>query len=135
MGYICARLIALLADVRPYMGWYWLLAVAIGIVIAIALPWALVRLARSPARWPGWLLVGYAMALIGGMRYYLSLRFAPPSTVPAVLPPPPPGFVLKIAGLSAVTVTVATIALLILAVLVEIAAPGRIGRWLRARHT
>ncbi len=115
VGYICARLIVLLADVRPYTGWYWLLAVASGIGVAVALPWAYVRGARGSARWPGWLLVGYIMALVGGMRYYLSLRFTPPGSVPAALPPPSPWFVLEIAGLSATTFTWAAITLLMLA--------------------
>jgi hypothetical protein len=73
MGYICARLIVLLADVRPYIGWYWLLAVASGIVVVVAPVWAVVAGFRSSARWPGWLLLGYIAALVGGMRYYLSL--------------------------------------------------------------
>ena len=135
MGYICARLIVLLADVRPYTGWYWLLAVASGIVIAIALPWAFVRGARGSGRWSGWLLVGYTAALAGGMRYYLSLRFSPPGIVPAVVPPPPPWFVLEIGGLSAVTLTFVAITLLILAAMVEVIAPGPVGGWLRARRT
>jgi hypothetical protein len=135
MGYVCARLIALLADVRPYIGWYLLLAAGIGTVIAVAVPWALVRGARGSARWAIWLLTGYIVVLIGGMRYYLSLRFTPPGSVPAVLPPPPLWFVLEIAGLSAVAVTVAAVTLLVLAVLVEVVAPGPVGRWLRARLT
>jgi hypothetical protein len=135
LGYLCARLIVLLADVRPYTGWYWLLAVAGGIVIAVAAPWALVRGARRPARWPGWLLAGYTVALVGGMRYYLSLRFTPPSSFPAVLAPPPPWFVLEIAGLSAVTLTLAALTLLMLAVMAGMIAPGPVGGWLRARLT
>jgi hypothetical protein len=134
MGYICARFIVLLADVRPYTGWYWLLAVASGIGVAVALPWAYVRGARGSARWPGWLLVGYIMALAGGMRYYLSLRFTPPGSVPTALPPPPPWFVLEIAGLSAATFTLAAITLLLLAVMVEVVAPGPVGGWLLARR-
>ena len=134
-GWACARLIVLLADVRPYTGWYWLLAVASGIVIAVALPCAFVRGARGSARWSGWLLLGYTVALVGGMRYYLSLRFTPPRSVPVVLPPPPPWFVLEIAGLSAVTLTFVAITLLILAVMVEVIAPGPVGGWLRAQRT
>jgi hypothetical protein len=130
MGYSCARLTVLLADVRPYIGWYLLLAVAAGMVIAVAVPWAFVRGGRRAARWPGWLLLGYTWALIGGMGYYLSLRFTPPSRVPRM--PPPLGLVLQIAGLSAVTLTVAAITLLLLAVLAEVIAPGPAGRWLRA---
>ena len=135
MGYLCARLIVLLADVRPYTGWYWLLALAGGIVIAVAPPWALIRGARRPPRWLGWLLAGYVIALVGGMRYYLSLRFIPPSGAPAVLPPPPPRLVLEITGLSAVTFTMAAVTLLILAAMAEVFAPGSVGGWLRARHT
>jgi hypothetical protein len=138
LAWASAKFILLLADVRPYTGWYWLLALAAGIVIAVALPWALVRAARRaprrPARWPGWLLVGYTMALLGGMGYYLPLRFTPPSSVPAVLPAPSPQFVLEIAGLSAEALTFAAITLLILAVMVEVIAPGPVGRWLRARR-
>jgi hypothetical protein len=40
----------LLADVRPYVGWYLLLAVACGIVVAVGLPWMLVRGFRGSAR-------------------------------------------------------------------------------------
>jgi hypothetical protein len=133
-GWASAKCILLLADVKPYTGWYWLLAVAGGIVIAVALPWALVRAVRGPARWTGWLLVAYTAALVGGMRYYLSLRFTPPSSVPAVLPAPPPQFVLEIAGLSAEALTFVAVTLLILAVMVEVIAPGPVGGWLRARR-
>jgi len=134
-GYVCARLIVLLADVRPYIGWYLLLAVGIGIVVAVTLPWVFVRGARGSARWPIWLMVGYTMALVGGMRYYLSLRFTPPGRIPAVLPPPPLWFVLEIAGLAAVAVSFAAVTLLILAALIGVVAPGPIGRQLRARLT
>jgi hypothetical protein len=134
MGYICARLIVLLADVRPYIGWDWVLAVASGIVVAVALPWAfVVGGSRSSGRWPAWLLIGYIVAVAGGMRYYLALRFTAPGHVPAVLSPPPLWFVLKIAGLSAVTLTVVAITLLMLVVLAEVIAPGPVGRWLQAR--
>jgi hypothetical protein len=133
-GWASAKFILLLADVRPYAGWYWLLAVAGGIVIAVALPWALVRAARSPARWTGWLLLGYTIALVFGLRYYLSVRFTPPSSVPAALPAPPPQFVLEIAGLSAEALTLVAVTLLILAVMVEVTAPGPVGGWLRARR-
>jgi len=135
LGYVCARLIVLLADVRPYVGWYLLLAVACGIVVAVALPWFLVRGFRASPRWAGWALLVYIGALVGGMRYYLSLRYTPPSSVPAVLPPPPWWFVLEITGLAAVALTVVAITLLILVVLAEVIAPGPIGRWLRAWRT
>jgi hypothetical protein len=135
MGYISTRLIVLLAEVRPYLGWYWLLAVASGIVIAVALPWAFVHGARSTARWAGWLLIGYTVALAGSVRYYLWLRFTPPISVPAVLPPPSSWFVLKIAWLSVVTLTLAAITLLILPVMAEVIAPGPVGGWLRAQRT
>jgi hypothetical protein len=139
MGYICGRLIELLADVRPYMGWYWLLAVAGGVVTAAGVPWAFVAAFRGSVRWPRWLLpsvlIVYVIALIVGMQYYLGLRFTPPATAPAVLPPPPFGFVLKIAGLSAMAFTFVAITLLLLACLVAVIAPGPIQRWARAwRH-
>jgi hypothetical protein len=134
LAWASAKLILLLADVRPYTGWYWLLAVAGGVVIAVGLPWALVRAARRPARWAGWLLLGYTGALVGGMRYYLSLRFTPPGSVPTVMPAPPPQLVLEIAGLSAEALTFVAITVLILAVMVEVIAPGPVGRWLRARR-
>ena len=141
MAWASAKFILLLADARPYTGWYWLLAVAGGIVIAVGLPWALVHGARSPvrrargrARWAGWLLIGYTVVLVGGMRYFLSVRFIPPSNVPAVAPAPPPQFLLELAGISAEAVTVVAITLLLLAIMVEIIAPGPVGRWLRARR-
>jgi hypothetical protein len=135
LGYVCARLIILLADVRPYVGWYLLLAVACGIVVAVALPWILASGFRASPRWAGWLLLVYTGALVGGMRYYLSLRYTPPSSVPAVLPPPPWWFVLEIAGLAAVAFTVVATTLLTLVVLVGVIVPGPIGRWLRAWRT
>jgi hypothetical protein len=135
MGFISVRLIALLADVRPYTGWYWLLAVASGIVTAVALPWALIRAARRqagrPARWPGWLLVGYTVAIAVGMRYYLSLRFTPPGRGIA-LAPPSARFVLELVGLSAVTLTMTAIALLVLVGMAAVIAPGSVGGRLRA---
>lgn len=134
MGYVCARLIMLLADVRPYVGWYLLLAVAGGIVAAVALPWLFASGFRRSARWSGWLLLGYTAALVGGMRYYVPIRFTP-SRAPTGLPPPPWWFVLEIAGLAAVAFTVVAITLLILMVLAEAIAPGPIERWLRARRT
>lgn len=74
------------------------------------------------------------MALVGGMRYYLSVQFTPPSSVPAVVPAPPPRLVLEIVGLSAEAFTVVAITVLILAVMVEVVTPGPVGRWLRARR-
>jgi hypothetical protein len=135
MGYVDARLIMLLADVRPYVGWYLLLAVACGIVVAVAIPWLFASGFRRSARWSRWLLFGYIVALVGGMRYYVSLRFTPPSSVPAGLPSPPWWFVLEMAGLAAVAFTVAAITLLIFVLLVGVSAPGPLGRWLRAWRT
>jgi hypothetical protein len=109
--------------------------VASGIVVAVALSLAVLAGFRSSARWPGWLLLGYTAALVGGMRYYLSVRFTPPRSVSAVLSPPPAWFVLETAGLSAVALIVVAITLLILAALVEVAVPGSTGRWLRVRRT
>ena len=97
-------------------------------MIAVALPWALVRAARSPARWAGWLLLGYTVALVVGMRYYLSVRFIPPSSVAAAQPAPSPQFVLEMAGLSAEALTLVAVTLLLLAVMVEVIAPGPVGR-------
>jgi hypothetical protein len=134
-GWGSARLILLLADSQPYTGWYWLLAVAGGIVIAVGLPWALVRGSRSRSRWIGWLLIGYTVALVGGMRYCLSVRFIAPSGVPVVRSAPSPQFLLELAGISAEAVTFVAITLLLLAVMVEVVAPGPVGRWLRARRT
>ena len=132
-GGACAKMIWLLADVRAYMGWYWLLAVTSGIVAAVALPWVLLReLNRSASRWAGAIFVGYVCALGVGMRYCLPLRFRRPRSVPAVLPPPPPWFVVEIAGLAAVALTVMAITLLLLAVSAEIIAPDTVGRRLRA---
>jgi hypothetical protein len=134
MGYVCARFIVLLADVRPYMGWYWLLAVVAGIAIAAGLPWAFIRGARrSSGRWQGWALAGYVLALGGGLKYYWSVRFnAPPVGVPVVLPQPPLWFALVVAGLTAVTLTYAAITLLLLVVLAEVIAPGHVGGRIRA---
>jgi hypothetical protein len=68
------------------------------------------------------------------MRYYLSVRFTPPSSGRAVAPPST-WFVLELAGLSAVTLTVAAITLLALAGLAGVIAPGPVGGWLRAKRT
>jgi hypothetical protein len=143
-GWVSARFALLLADAGPSAGWYCLLAVAAGIVIAVGLPWALVRGARSPARWArgrasaarwsAWLLLAYPVVLVGGMRYFLSVRFTPPSSVPGAQWAPSPQFVLELAGLSAEALTFVAITLLILAVMVEVIAPGPVGRWLRARR-
>ena len=133
-GYACFRYIALLADVRPYMGWYWPLAVAAGIAVAVGLPWAFVRKARSSSgRWQGLAVTGYVLALAAGMPYYWGVRFnAPPAGVPVALPQPPLWFAVIIAGLSAVALTIAAIALLLLVVLLEAIAPGLVAGWLRA---
>lgn len=141
-GWACARFALLLADVRPYTGWYWFVAVAAGIVIAVAPVWLLsrgtvwaraARGARRPARWPGWLLGGYVVVLAVGIRYYLSLRYTPPPSGVSVAPPSPL-FALEMAGLAAETLVFAAITLLILAVTAEVIAPGPVGRWLRARR-
>ena len=135
VGYACFRYIALLANVRPYMGWYWPLAMAAGIAVAVGLPWMFVRKARnSSGRWQRWAVTGYVLALGAGMPYYWGVRFnAPPAGVPATLPQPPLWFALIIAGLSAVALTIAAIALLLLVVLVEAIAPGLVASRLRAR--
>jgi hypothetical protein len=131
MGYFCFRYIALLANVRPYMGWYWPLAVTAGIAVAVGLPWAFVRQAHSSSgRWPSLALTGYVLALGAGITYYWGVRFN--ATVPVALPQPPLWFALVIAGLSAVALTIAAIALLLLAILVQAIAPGLVAGWLRA---
>ena len=69
-GWASARFAALLADVRPYTGWYWYVAVAAGIVIAVAPVWVLsrrtvwARAARAPPPRPlaRWLLAGYVQS-------------------------------------------------------------------------
>jgi len=127
-----AKFVVLLADTRPYTGWYWLLAVASGIVLAVGLPWALILGARRPARWAGWLLLGYTAALAGFLRYYLSVRFTPP--IGAAPTAPPPLFVIELVGLAAEAVTFAVISVLLLAVMAEVIAPGPVGRWLRSRR-
>lgn len=133
MGYVLVRYIALLADVRPYMSWYWPLAVVAGIAVAAGLPWAFFRKARgSSGRWQGLAVTGYVLALGAGMTYYWGVRFnAPPVGVPVALPQPPLWFALVIAGLSAVALTIAAIALLLLVILVEAIAPGLVAGWLR----
>lgn len=137
LGYACFRYIALLADVRPYMGWHWPLAVAAGIAVAAGLPWAFVSKARSSSgRWQGLALTGYVLALCAGMRYYWGVRFnAPPVGVPIALPQPPLWFALLIAGLSAVALTSAAIALLLLVTLVWSIAPRLVAGRLRALGT
>ncbi|HEX3515379.1 MAG TPA: hypothetical protein VHT26_15405, partial [Trebonia sp.] len=125
MGYACFRYISLLANVRPYMGWHWPLAVAAGIAVAVGLPSAFIRKAHSSSgRWQGSALTGYVLALGAGMTYYWGVRFnAPLVGVPVALPQPPLWFALVIAGLSAVALTIAAIALLLLVILVEAIAP------------
>jgi len=54
----------LLADVRPYVGWYLLVAVVCGIVVAVALPWILVREFRASPQWAGWALLIYTGTLV-----------------------------------------------------------------------
>jgi hypothetical protein len=139
-GWAGARFAALLADVWPDAGWYWYVAVAAGIVIAVAPVWLLsrgtvwaraARGARGTARWPGWLLAGYTIAMVVGIKYYLSLRYTPaPSGV--TVAPPSALFVFEMAGLAAETLIMAAITLLLLAVTAEIIAPGPVGRWLRS---
>ncbi len=143
-GWACARFALLLADVRPYTGWYWFVAVAAGIVIAVAPVWVLSRATvwaraaraarggRGTARWPGWLLAGYVLVLIGGIKYYLSLRYTPPPSGVTVAPPSAL-FVFEMAGLAAETLIMVAITLLLLAVTTEIIAPGPLGPW-RAAH-
>lgn len=53
-------------------------------------------------------------------------------TSPVALPQPPLWFALVIAGLSAVALTIAAIALLLLVILVEAIAPGLVAGCLRA---
>jgi hypothetical protein len=139
-GWACARFAALLADVRPSTGWYWYLALAAGIVLAVVPPWILSHgtawaradRGRRPARWARWLLLGYTIVMLGGIKYYLSLRYTPPPSGAAIAPPSPL-FVLEMTVLAAETLIFAAITLLLLAVTAEIIAPGPVGGWLRAR--
>ena len=138
-GWACARFAALLADVRPSTGWYWYLALAAGIVLAVVPPWILSHgtawaradRGRRPARWARWLLLGYTIVMLGGIKYYLSLRYTPPPSGAAIAPPSPL-FVLEMTVLAAETLIFAAITLLLLAVTAEIIAPGPVGRWLRS---
>jgi hypothetical protein len=70
--------------------------------------------------------------MVGGMKYYLSLRYtpAPPGVTIA---PPSPLFVLQMTGLAAETLIMAAITLLLLAVAAELIWPGPVGGWVR-RH-
>ena len=135
-GWGCARFAVLLADVRPYTGGYWFLAIAAGIVLAVGPPWVLARgtrlARRGPARWAAWLLVGYTVALVGGIKYYLSLRYTPPPAGAIVLPPSPL-FVFEMTGLAAETLVLAAATVLFLAVMAEVIAPGPVGGFVRAR--
>jgi hypothetical protein len=136
MGYICARMCMLLADVRPYLGWQWYAAVAGGIVVAIALPWALFAGFRGGlARWTGWLLIGCMAALTFGLHYYLGVRFTPPLYGPAVLPAPRLLFLLLLAGLTVEALTYAAVTLLMVLVLAWLIAPGQLERWRQARRS
>jgi hypothetical protein len=139
-GWACARFAALLSDVRPSTGWYWYLALAAGIVLAVAPPWILSHGTararadrdRRPARWAPWLLLGYTIVMVGGIKYYLSLLYtAPPGG--AAIAPPSPLLVFEMTVLAAETLFLAAITLLLLAVTAEIIAPRRVGGWLRAR--
>jgi hypothetical protein len=140
VGWACARFATLLADVRPYTGWYWYLALAAGIVLAVVPPWILSRGTararadrdRRPARWAPWLLLGYMIVMAGGIKYYLSLRYAAPPSG-ATIAPPSPLIVIEMTVLAAETLVLAAITLLLLAVTAEIIAPGPVGGWLRAR--
>jgi hypothetical protein len=139
-GWACDRFAALLADVRPDTGWYWYLALAAGIVLAVAPPWILSHGTararadrdRRPARWAPWLLLGYLIVMVGGIKYYLSLRYtAPPAG--ATIAPPSPLIAIEMTVLAAETLFLAAITLLLLAVAAELIAPGPVGGWLRAR--
>jgi hypothetical protein len=155
LGWASARFWALLAEARPYTGWYWPLALAAGIAVAAA-PIAALRFglratarpARRPASpasqasqaspvrrrvgWAGWLLLGYAALWLVGVKFYLSVRFIPPPPgVPVA--PPSPWFVLEMTGLAAEAVILAALTLLLLLVMAEIIAPGPVGGWVRAR--
>jgi hypothetical protein len=138
-GWACDRFAALLADVRPHTGWYWYLALAAGIVLAVAPPWILSRGTararadrdRRPARWAPWLLLGYMIVMVG-VKYYLSLLYAAPPSG-ATRAPPSPLLVFEMTVLAAETLLFAAITLLLLAVAAEIIAPGPVGGWLRAR--
>jgi hypothetical protein len=131
IGWGTGSFCALLADVQPYSGWEFPVAVAGGIVIAVGAPWVLVLAARRATRWGGYGLLGYVIVLVVGIRVFVSTRFiAPP---PGAVVGPLSGWdVANIVGLSAEALTCGAITLLLLLVTVEVMFPGPVGRWLRS---
>lgn len=139
VGGISVKLALPLAGALAYTGWSGLLPTTAGIVTATAVPWVLACANRGPARWPAWLLACYVMAVAGGMRYFLTVRFlVAPRTAPAVAPAPSPLLALEIAGLAAVAYTFAVITLVLVAAMAEVVAPGpaggRIHAWYEHRE-
>lgn len=133
MGLCCARLIQLITEVAPYLGWSWLIVLAGGVVLIVAPIWALAIGLKRWARGAHWLSVGYAAAVIIGARYYLPRRFTPPRIAPGQpLPPPPLWFDLQAAGLLAITAIVVATTLLLVLTAAETIAPGQVKPWLRA---
>ena len=105
IGVITAVMFRLLARTCAYLGLDAVLPVAVGTAAAIVVPWGYARGARRDvtARWPMLLLVGYTCALVGGMRYYLGLKFHHAGPRPLGLPPL--AFQAQLAGLAAEVLT------------------------------
>jgi hypothetical protein len=137
IGVITALMFRLLARTCAYLGLDAALPVAAGFAAAIVVPWSYARGARRDvtARWPMWLLVGYTCALVGGMRYYLSLKFHHAGPRPPGLPPL--AFQAQLAGLAAEVLTWAFLTLLLVVVTVLVVVPSarlpRLRRLMSAR--
>lgn len=129
IGGITAVMFTLLARTCAYLGLDAVPPVVAGIAAAIVVPWNYARGARRDvtARWPMWLFIGYTCALVGGMRYYLSLNFHHAGPRPPGLPPL--AFQVQLAGLAAEVLTWAVLTLLLIAVTVLLVVPaGRLPR-------
>jgi len=129
IGVITAVMFRLLARTCAYLGLDAVLPVAVGTAAAIVVPWGYARGARRDvtARWPMLLLVGYTCALVGGMRYYLGLKFHHAGPRPLGLPPL--AFQAQLAGLAAEVLTWAALTLLLISLTILLLVPaGRLPR-------